>query len=464
MEQYRQVLLSQSDMIAKEVEYDREKAPSLSLSKLELGTLVAFQILDQEGKVIWDSTEPKRIDTLVLNQHTLYNFAKKSPLKRGTLDYASTQTQERFLGTFRKVLDRYYILGAMSKDEIESEINRAIERFLYIALIMYGMSFIAIVYFTRRVVIPVRALTSAARQIADGNFEIEIEKPSSDEIGLLSESFALMTQRLRALLEGEAQKFRMETEVGGVAELQHRLLPSSDILTDRYEIKSFYQSATETGGDYWGYLETEKHFLMYVGDATGHGLPSAMLTAAARGCFSALQRFYRQASDEVPTPTQFLTFANQAVLDVSQGELQMTMFVGVYSFAEKTLSFSNAGHNPGWIIRREPTGIRIETLLSRGPRLGENTDFVPGAQQVVSWGPDDTLFLYSDGLTDVRNEAGIELGKAKIRDLLLKQISANADLTTTRDVLLAQIREYNLGAVPEDDITFSLLRFLNEKV
>ncbi len=456
--QYREVLISQTDLISKEVELNRTASLAQSLNKVDLGPLMAFQVLDRDGRVIWDSRDTKRNDTLVLNQHTLFTLAKKSDQVRGSIDYVNSLTQDRFIGAYRKIKNEFLVLGAISKDEIEFEINRTLERFLYLTFLMYGFSFIAIVFFTRRVVSPIHSLTSAARQIADGNFEIEIEKSNGDEIGTLSESFALMTYRIRALLEGEAQKYRMETEVGGVAELQHRLLPKTDIENERYEIRSFYQSATETGGDYWGYLETETHFLIYVGDATGHGLPSAMLTAAARGCFSALQHFYRQFPNQTPTPSEFLTFANQAVLDVSQGELQMTMFVAVYSFSDQTLSFSNAGHNPGWIIRNDQNGHRIETLLSRGPRLGESTHFIADTGQVVPWGANDALFLYSDGLIDCRNELGIELGKGKIRNLILQEVAVNADLANVREKILSLVHEHNQGAVPEDDITFSLLR------
>lgn len=213
--QYRQVLLSESVLIAKEVELAKTP-PFNQVGKLEIDSAATFQILDNDGRVLWDNKNPKRIDTLILNQHVLYSLAKKSIQESGVADYYSSQTQEKFLGTFRKVSHQFLILGAISKDEIEYEINRTIERFLYLALLLYGISLLAVVFFTRRFVNPIRALTDAARQIADGNFELILEKPSNDEIGTLSESFTLMTQRVRALLEGEAQKFRMETEVGGV--------------------------------------------------------------------------------------------------------------------------------------------------------------------------------------------------------------------------------------------------------
>ena len=62
---------------------------------------------------------------------------------------------------------------------------------------------------------------------------------------------------------------------------------------------------------------------------------------------------------------------------------------------------------------------------------------------------------YSDGLIDMRNDAGLELGKSKIRALLLSE-GLNSQ---TREKLLIMIRDFNQGAIPEDDITFSLLRF-----
>jgi serine phosphatase RsbU (regulator of sigma subunit) len=456
--QYKQLLFTQSDLIAKEVELEKNNPVAITelLKTLDLGHGGAYQLVDNDGLVIWDSRDPKRAGTQVMSQHILYSIAKKSALKRGTADYTILQTRERFLGAYRKVSEHYYILGAISKDQIEFEIERTLERFFDLALLMYGLSFIVIVFFTRQIITPVQSLTSAALKIAAGDFNIQLEKPSRDEIGLLSETFALMTQQIRTLLQGEEQKIRIEQEVGSVAELQQILLPPPLIQHAKYEISSFYQSATETGGDYWGYFDTEDHLIIYAGDATGHGLPSAMLTAAARGCFSALQSLYREAK-ETPSLESFLTYANQAVLNVSQGQLQMTLFVAMISFNDHTLSFANAAHQSGLLLRAgaQPT---LEILLNRGMRLGENVNFKCDPAKTVPFRANDILFLYSDGLTDLTNGQGEALGKNALKECLRGGMQKHQSIVQMRESVKKLAKDFQPDELPEDDITFAFLR------
>ena len=458
LNQYQQLLFTQSDLIAKEVELGKDdpRAMTARMKELDLGPGGTYQLVDTDGVVMWDSRNQKRAGAQIMSQHMLYTIAKKSALKRGTADYSIPDTHERFLGAYRRVNDQYYILGAISKDEIQFEIERTLERFFYLTLLMYGLSFLVIVMFTRQIVTPVQSLTNAALKIAAGDFNIELGKPSRDEIGLLSETFAQMAQQIRILLEGEEQKIRIEQEVGSVAELQQLLLPPPLIHNAKYEIASFYESATETGGDYWGYFDTETHLIIYAGDATGHGLPSAMLTAAARGCFSALQSLYRSGS-ETPSLESFLKYANQAVLDVSQGQLQMTLFVAMISYQDHTLSFANAAHQSGLLLRAG-ADPKLETLLNRGMRLGESVNFKCDPAKTVPFHPNDVLFLYSDGLTDLRNDEGDPLGKNALKECLRNGMSKNQSLVQLRESVKTLAKNFQPNELPEDDITFAFLR------
>jgi serine phosphatase RsbU (regulator of sigma subunit) len=457
--EFQQLLFSQSDLIAKEVELEKEHPEMISkrVAHLELGQTGTYQLVDSDGVVSWDSRDPKRAGSQIVGQHMLFNIARKSALKRGTTDYTIPQTQERFLGAYRRIADRYYILGAISKDEIDLNIDRTLERFFYLALLLYGMSFFAIVLFTRKIITPVQSLTSAAMQIAQGNFDIELEKPSWDEIGLLSETFTAMTQRIRILIEGEEQKIRIEQEVGNVAELQQLLLPPPMVKTDRYEIASFYQSATETGGDYWGFIETENHLIVYVGDATGHGLPSAMMTAAARGCFSSLQLIYRADPTTTPTLEKFLAHANQAVLDVSQGQLQMTLFVAMISFRDNTITYANAGHQAAYVLKSGPNA-KLQTLLGKGMRLGETQNFKVEAAKTIPWEKTDILFLYSDGLTDLSDADGAPFGRSRLKKELQKLSTQSLTLSQMREKIRKITRDHSPNILPDDDITFAFVR------
>ena len=457
-QQFQQILFSQSDLIAKEVTIEHDRSPNFEISRLELTPKRSDQVVDSEGVVYWDSRDPKRSQQKVSRDHVLFSLAQKSALKRGSTDFTNPENHKKFMGTYRKVLDRYLVLGAVPKDLIDTEIFQALEYFLKGGMIVYGLSLILAVLFTHIMIQPIRALTLAVRKIADGKFDFNLKSGQSGEIGALTEAFQIMSERVQMLLAGEAQKSRIEEEVNIAAEVQARLLPPSEVKAVRFELQSHYQSATETGGDYWGFIETRDHLVLYVGDVTGHGLPSAFITAGIRGCFSTLKYRYQQSPDQIPTTQEILEFANQAVMDMGGGELQMTLFVSILDLKSRKLSYSNAGHPPAWIFRKGPEGLQSITLYSKGPRLGESQVLTPGEEISTTLESEDILFLFSDGLFSNHAGGSTSLDKDQVKEKMTELVHSGATLDQMKTSIEYLLFGVHQGHPPEDDITFCLMR------
>jgi sigma-B regulation protein RsbU (phosphoserine phosphatase) len=452
------MLASQVNLLAKEVELEKDKAPLFTADTLELNPDASFQVVDLEGHVYLDTKNKDRIKTQIEGKHFLFDLAKNGGDSRRSIEFQIHPGQDSFFGAYKKVLNRYVVMAAISKREVYRDTYFILEKFLYLGTLLCGIAFLLIVFFAHRIIKPIRNLTYAAQQISGGNFDFALDEPSNDEIGMLSSSFSTMSQQVKVLLQEETHKVRIKQEVSNVAQIQQSLLPNPHLKNDRYEIQSYYQSAAETGGDYWGYFELDRHLVTYIADATGHGLTSAMLTVAARGCFSALRRQLALNPELTPIPSQLLAYANDAVLESAQEELNMTMFVAIYSYADRTLTYANAGHNPAWIVRDENGQKRIEVLKGSGVRLGESTAFVPPTDKVVNLGESDTLFLYTDGLIDCENQQQEQYGKNRTKDFLTQAMQKHADLQTVRNALVQDFSNF-IGRHPlADDITFALIK------
>jgi len=459
-------LSSQVDLLSKELQLEKDRAPNFDFRHLELNPDLLFQVAGIEGpdagRILWDSRKPERIETRISGPHGLFDLAKSGPNSEKNIQFRIPGAPETFFGSYRKVLDRYVVMGAISSRAIDHDTNFILEKLVYLASLFCGVAFLLIVFFSNRIIRPIRKLTFAAEQIASGNFDLALKESgstSNDEIGVLSRAFSIMAQRVRALLQDELQKVRMKQEVSNVAHIQQSLLPKPSIQASRYEIQSYYQSAAETGGDYWGYFEVKNHLVVYIADATGHGLTSAMLTVAARGCFSALHRLLVNRPELTPIPSKFLAYANDAVLESAQEELNMTMFVAVYSYEDGTLTYANAGHNPGWIVRNENGQRKIEVLKGSGVRLGESQHYVAPEDKQVRLNEGDAIFLYTDGILDCQNESQEQYGKARVKALLteLMQKHGNQSLETVRNGLVDDFTAF-IGDRPlADDITFALI-------
>lgn len=456
----QQLMLTQLDLLEKQLELDRPAAPDFRFGDLDLNPRFHFQVLDGSGRVLFDSKNRRRDQKQQLvGRHVLLDLAKQSPKARGLQEFHAPQTSEQFLGAFEKTPGEYYVLGAVPFRSIELDVFKVLEKFTVLGVLFCGLSFLIIVFYSIRMIRPVRRLTAAARELSNGNFDVEIEvPPSGDEIGTLAEAFSIMAERVRELLKEEIQKIRIEKEVHSVADIQQALLPENSIKNPRFEIEGYYKSATETGGDYWGYFETSRYLVMYVADATGHGLPSAMLTAAARGCFSAVHRFATENPQLTLSPSQLLRLANEAVLDSAHEELNMTMFVVVYDFELKTMQYANAGHYPAWVIRGDSEMPRLDLLQGTGPRLGESLDFVSPEDQSTPFGENDILFLYTDGLIDCINAEGEALGKPASKETVLRAATDTRDLAFIRTAVVQKIEGHIDGQALPDDITFAIMK------
>jgi len=424
----------------------------LNLESLQksAGGLQTF-ILNRSGQVLLDTKNSLEIGSALNPENPLLSAAKKSPISVGTLEYQLPETGERHLGTF--ILPGYNILVLSTikyRDAMRGTFM-LLEKMLLVGMALLGASLVVVVIFSVRLTKPLAQLTEATHVISSGNFDLKLKEDSADEIGILSHSMNQMSRKIKELLLESIEKVKIEQEVAIASNLQQNLIPPSQIDSPKYVIRSHYQSAKECGGDWWGYVETEKDLTLLISDATGHGLPPAMLTAAAHGCFSAIQKILGEFPDLKVSPSKLLEIVNQVIVNSAKSELNMTMFVATYDFDKKTLTYSNAGHNNPWILRDRASKPKFESLKARGTRLGERSGFTPSPDVTIDFSEEDLLFLYTDGLLENVNQKGEGLGKDHLRGMLSEASQGGID--RMMEVLNQDLSEFYRDLVPEDDVT-----------
>jgi serine phosphatase RsbU (regulator of sigma subunit) len=295
---------------------------------------------------------------------------------------------------------------------------------------------------------PIKQLAWRADQIARGDLGARVEITSSDEIGLLGENFNFMADQISILLEQTAEKARIEQELEVAKTIQDTLVPSSDPV-DHGVLKfaGYYQPAAQTGGDWWTYHElVGGKVLLVVGDVTGHGVPSAMITAAAKAACDVARYVYR---DDV-TVSGLLEIMNHAIFESAQRRFVMTCFASIFDPHRRTITYANAGHNFPYLFRAGEGKGEFGSLMIRGNRLGDDrnsryeaktTDLVPG----------DVLVWYTDGIVECENPAGEEYGEKRFRASVRR--AAALDAGEMRDAIVGDATAF-FGDMPrKDDIT-----------
>ena len=217
-----------------------------------------------------------------------------------------------------------------------------------------------------------------------------------------------LTQRTDAQLQRELAEAR---------ELQENLLANSSTAIEGLQVAAEWQPATTVGGDYIAAFNIDdEHAAVCVADVVGKGLPAALLMANFQAALKSLASQNLSPAD-VTTRLNDLLYANIPLHKF------ITAFYAVVNIPNRTLAFSNAGHNPPLLVRSNGECVRLE---AGGSVLGAfpNTPF---AQEVVQLQPGDRLLLFTDGLTEACDNTGEQFGEQQLIDLLRAHSRSSAD-------------------------------------
>jgi serine phosphatase RsbU (regulator of sigma subunit) len=315
---------------------------------------------------------------------------------------------------------------------------------------LFGLLFVVAgsgiaVYQGLRISRPIKRLAVGADEIAHGHLERRVPVTRADEIGQLGENFNRMADRIVVLLEETAAKATLEKELEVARAVQDQLVPQADVL-ERGPVKivGYYQPASQCGGDWWTYHElADGRLLMLVGDVTGHGVPSAMITAVAKAACDTVRIVEREDVDV----SRLLSLMNRAIGESGKRKFVMTCFASILDPNTRVLTYANAGHNFPYIVRDGALSV----LTARGNRLGDQVESHYPAQ-TARLCAGDLLVLYTDGIVECEDARGEEYGEKRFRASLVEAAAA-PDPVAVREHVLVRAHSFYAGHPHKDDIT-----------
>lgn len=258
----------------------------------------------------------------------------------------------------------------------------------------------------------------------------------------------------------EQQRLISEQETARL--VQNNLMPKFEHRNvGKFEIVNHFEAATECAGDWWNYysLPNEK-LLLLLGDVTGHGTASALLTAVVKGYCDSIH------IQQSITAKEILQQLDSVVRESGDGNKVMTMFAAVLDPQHGIIEFSNAAHNFPMIIKRKNNAKTVEKLIAQGRPLGfeqqSNNSDKPNSylydQKQMKLEEEDILFIYSDGLVEAVNGNNEEFSEKRLKKLLQSQ-SENHDLSSIKNELIKEFRLFTQNKRPDDDMTFLICKF-----
>ena len=406
-------------------------------------------VLAENGTYLFDSdsTDGSKLS----NSNQLFLISRDNNAPNGTTEY--TEDKVDYLGTFNKPGLSLTVLAKIPVNKAMRTTYVLTEKFILLGLMIIGVGIILSFILSNSITAPLSVLYEATKEIAKGNFSPKLYVNSKDEIGSLATSFISMCDQISNLILQKVKSIHLEKEVEIASAVQQTLIPDQSFENKNIEIYSHYQSANECGGDLWNLFEHNNKTYLMIADATGHGIPSALITASARSCFSVVEQLIQ--SDKVTdfTPADVLKIANKVIQDASKGKIYMTMFVSIVDFNQNVIIYSNAGHNAPWLF--SPTG-KMATLHIPSSRLGENLDS-KFENREMSFESGDTFFLYTDGLIEGTNSNEDQFGKKSVKRIIEKQIMnvevENKEPKQIVSALVNSFMNFNGDKPLDDDVT-----------
>lgn len=297
-------------------------------------------------------------------------------------------------------------------------------------------------------------LFDATQKVAEGDFNIRVDVKSSDEVGSLADNFNIMAAEVSRLLDQTAEKARMESELQTAKTVQETLFPETQAKIGPLAIAGYYEPASECGGDWWHYCQIGNKIFLWIGDATGHGAPAALITSAAKSASTIIERLNI-------TPAKALELLNRSIYDVSKGRIMMTFFLASFDLETGELSYCNASHEAPFLMKKGEGPLKKKDLIPlnevNNPRLGQARDSVY-EQTTIQVETGDLVFFYTDGIPDIQDPAKAAWGE---REFIKALIAANKDFPGVNDSVqrFAQsFQAHRQGAPLIDDVTFFVVK------
>ena len=357
----------------------------------------------------------------------------------------------------------WYVLVAAPVAEIQQPADVVVDQQLIVIFITTIFGLILALFAAQRLSRPIEALSGFARRLPRQDFTKknaiaklmhELPVRRLDEVGDLARSIRFMCQELntsiRRMMDATAAKERIQSELSVAREIQEGILPKNfPAFPDRKEFTLYaaLDSAEEVGGDLYDFFFIDDdHLCLAVGDVSDKGVPAALYMAVT-------VTMIRSTMQEGVPVNVAMEKINDALSKDNPKSMFVTLFIGILNVRTGKMEFASGGHLPPVLVHND---VVDEVHGVSGLVVGgmEGCLYKPFEMQLE---PGDTLFVYTDGVTEAMNANKELYGSEKLLSLMQEQH------TLRLGDLLYEVRrdvdDFCDGAPQSDDITMLVLRY-----
>ena len=358
-----------------------------------------------------------------------------------------------------------YVGVDIEMTEVRKDLSSFALNSLLIGLLLAFLFSSVFIYITeKKIASPIRTLSHAAMRLVEEEHSGEtagtsifqnLTIRSNDEIGALYESLAQMEQDINDyitnLVSVTSEKERISTELNVATQIQADMLPRLfPAFPDRneFDIYASMTPAREVGGDFYDFFLLDRdHLGLVMADVSGKGVPAALFMVISR---TLIKNRAQMGGD----PAEILSDVNDRLCEGNEANLFVTVWLAILNLRTGRGLAANAGHEHPAIRRRDG---RFELVVYRHSPAVATLEDIEFREHEFYMEPGDTLFVYTDGVTEATN-AKYELFGS---DRMLEALNDDPD-ASPEELLMHVKKEIDdfVGDAPQfDDVTMMALRY-----
>ena len=284
-----------------------------------------------------------------------------------------------------------------------------------------------------------------------GAFDFATKPIDLDDLQRTIDKAVEQIEYIRSAQKEHAQLVDIQTDLSVAREIQHAILPRTFDLklqdADKVNIYASMLAAKDVGGDFYDFFPIDDHRMGFtIADVSGKGVPAAIFMAVSRTLIKAT------GLQDKPT-NECMSTVNDILCDESVGSMFVTVFYGIYDLQTGQITFTNAGHNPPYILKADG---QVEVVKSPCNLVLGAVPDMPFSCDTLELEPGDTLFMYTDGVTEAENKNHDQFGESRLEEALAECMGADSKHIV--DTVNTKVKEFINGAAQSDDITQLVIR------
>ncbi len=350
-----------------------------------------------------------------------------------------------------QISEGYLVLAVMPTSEAALSRNVSVGVTTAMQILVFAALFALIFFLVRRLVVDnIYKVNESLSAISEGKLDTTVDVRSHEEFNALSDDINATVNTLkRYISEAEA---RIDAELAFAKAIQHSALPSvfpPYPNRKEFDIWAGMYTAKEVGGDFYDFYFVDEDTLAFlVADVSGKGIPAAMFMMTAK-------TFIKSFAESGMSVEEVLSNANEKLCEGNDANMFVTAWMGFLNTKTGVVTYANAGHNPPLVRHEDGT---FTYLKSRPGFVLAGMEGVRYRKNEIQLMPGDTIYLYTDGVTEATNADNELYGEER----LLHVMNQNTNMSSKElcEAVKADVDAF-VGEAPQfDDITMLCLNYL----